>query len=142
MSALYNINNNVVTVPPYIERDGVELFPEVVENRTAILSCPASGLPSPTVRWLRNGEVLPPQLGRLEVIAGGRQLKITSVSLTDAGTYTCDASNKAGKDSQDYRLSVHSKWARAQGQYVGQGAGSVCAVSMPGCRLSVHSKWA
>ena len=107
-----NGNLSCISVPPYIERDGIDIFPEVVENRTVILSCPASGLPTPTVRWLRNGEVLPPQLppsGRLEVLAGGRQLRITSSSLTDAGTYTCEASNKAGKDNQDFRLSIHSK---------------------------------
>ena len=90
----------------------MDVTPEVVENRTVVLSCPAEGLPNPTVRWLRNGEVLStllPDSGHLHVLAEGRQLRVKSSSLTDAGTYTCEASNKAGKDSQDFRLSVHSK---------------------------------
>ena len=44
-------------VPPYINRLDIDVYPTVVENRTVIISCPADGLPSPIVKWLRNGEV-------------------------------------------------------------------------------------
>ena len=68
-------------------------------SSTIALPCTASGLPLPSVRVLRDGDVIPIG-GRysLRNIDGGRgiELVIADVNDDDAGTYTCVAENDAG----------------------------------------------
>ncbi|CAL8403311.1 unnamed protein product [Arctogadus glacialis] len=55
--------------------------------------CKASGKPTPTYRWLKNGQPMAP--GERVHIEDGR-LGIASVSLTDSGMYQCLAENEHG----------------------------------------------
>uniref|UniRef100_A0A8C4Z5H5 Contactin-4-like n=1 Tax=Gadus morhua TaxID=8049 RepID=A0A8C4Z5H5_GADMO len=55
--------------------------------------CKASGKPTPTYRWLKNGQPMAP--GERIHIEDGR-LGIASVSLTDSGMYQCLAENEHG----------------------------------------------
>uniref|UniRef100_A0A8L0DU89 Contactin-5 n=1 Tax=Oncorhynchus mykiss TaxID=8022 RepID=A0A8L0DU89_ONCMY len=55
--------------------------------------CKATGIPRPTYRWLRNGELITPQ-SRVEVVNG--ELIIQKVQQADSGMYQCVAENKYG----------------------------------------------
>ena len=44
------------------------------------------------------------------ILSGGRQLRVTKAHLTDAANFQCVAENKAGSDTVDFSLKVHSKW--------------------------------
>lgn len=47
--------------------------------------------------------------GRFRTLPGGRQLQISGAEKSDAGLYTCVASNVAGTAKKDYSLQVYSK---------------------------------
>ena len=47
--------------------------------------------------------------GRVRTLSGGRQLQISIAEKSDAGLYTCVASNVAGTAKKDYNLQVYSK---------------------------------
>uniref|UniRef100_A0A8C0F687 Protein tyrosine kinase 7 (inactive) n=1 Tax=Bubo bubo TaxID=30461 RepID=A0A8C0F687_BUBBB len=67
------------------------------------------GIPTPQVWWERNQERLPTS-GRVHQEA--EQLVFTSITETDAGTYTCHAANKAGEKKQELSITVATvpKW--------------------------------
>ncbi|KAH1172662.1 inactive tyrosine-protein kinase 7 isoform X1 [Mauremys mutica] len=68
------------------------------------VACPAPrGVPQPRVWWERNGVPIPAS-GRVRQEA--EELVFTSVTGSDAGTYTCHAANKAGEKKQDLSVSV------------------------------------
>ena len=47
--------------------------------------------------------------GRVRILSGGRQLQISIAEKSDAGLYSCMASNAAGTAKKDYSLQVYSK---------------------------------
>ncbi|XP_066559318.1 contactin-2 isoform X2 [Amia ocellicauda] len=65
--------------------------------------CVAGGKPRPSIRWLRNGQLLASQ-DRIEVNNG--QLKISSLALEDSGMYQCVAENKHGTIYSNAELKV------------------------------------
>ncbi|CAI4229355.1 unnamed protein product [Auanema sp. JU1783] len=99
----------VVLVPPSIIMLDNNKNRTVIENSTITLSCPATGKPEPTITWLRDGQTLFPNnisdvLSSAEL--NGNEIKIPRVKLSDAGRFTCEASNKAGEAEQDVFLNV------------------------------------
>ena len=96
---------------------------ETVETDAAAeLTCVAAGMPAPTVEWRRMG--VPLDDARLEIMTGTKgssfsntseviviesSLKIHNVRLTDAGSYSCVAWNKAGERVKETRLEVMRK---------------------------------
>ncbi|XP_062570988.1 hemicentin-1-like isoform X1 [Saccostrea cucullata] len=96
-----------VLVPAYIQRDKIETEPKVILNRTLVLNCPVRGVPTPDITWYKEGILLDfSNSPRVEVLSSGRQLRVPNVQLTDGGTYTCEATNKAGADKQDYQVQI------------------------------------
>ena len=93
------------TVAPSVNRSAVEVNPKAVVNRTQIFHCPVSGIPAPRVVWMKNGKPIDLR-GDIELRDGGRQLVIRSVSLDNAATYRCVATNRAGQDSIDFVFDV------------------------------------
>ena len=77
----------------------------VLEGESASLSCRASGVPAPTVTWLRNDLELPVDV-RLNVDDGGT-LQLTELRRTDSGVYRCVAANSLGSVSEFARLHVY-----------------------------------
>uniref|UniRef100_A0A182MZU5 Protein sidekick n=1 Tax=Anopheles dirus TaxID=7168 RepID=A0A182MZU5_9DIPT len=61
----------------------------VSEGRTKILQCHALGYPQPTYRWLKDGA----PVGNF---SNSQYLKIQNLTRDNAGSYQCEATNKAG----------------------------------------------
>lgn len=45
----------------------------------------------------------------MRLLNSNQQLELTDVQLSDADTYSCKATNAAGRDKQKYNLQVHRK---------------------------------
>uniref|UniRef100_A0A665VT70 Hemicentin-1 n=1 Tax=Echeneis naucrates TaxID=173247 RepID=A0A665VT70_ECHNA len=101
---IFNLN---VYVPPAIDGNT-----ETVEELTTVLDssvnieCVATGSPAPQLNWLKNGLPLPVS-SHIRLLSAGQVLRITRTQVSDGGTYTCVASNRAGVDNRQYNLQVY-----------------------------------
>jgi len=77
-------------------------------NRTVLLECPVSGVPAPSVTWLKNGRPLPLSVSgrRVRRLDGGRRVEIRRANVDDTARYTCVAVNAAGRLRRDFDLQV------------------------------------
>lgn len=99
-----------VQVPPKIMVSQTEFT--VLQNRTVVLPCQASGRPQPKIRWERDGQEISSTdyripHGRVHYITlhtGG--LAIPHVRAEDEGVYRCVAENNAGEDYAEMTLTV------------------------------------
>ena len=76
-------------------------------GRNGILSCVISGDPEPTISWLRNETQL--NSGTKYLILENGSLWIGNIADSDAGDYSCLATNQAGNDTAVTTLIVYSK---------------------------------
>ncbi|KAM5299409.1 LOW QUALITY PROTEIN: hemicentin-2 [Ctenodactylus gundi] len=96
-----------VTVPPRITLPP-SLPGPVLLGTPVRLTCNASGAPSPTLIWLKDGNpVSPAGTPGLQVFPGGRVLTLASARASDSGSYSCVAVNAVGEDRRDVTLQVH-----------------------------------
>ena len=72
----------------------------LVEGNRLTLTCQASGIPSPSVSWIRVGD------GQL---TNSNELVITSINRSEAGEYRCEASNECGNASESAVIVVQCK---------------------------------
>lgn len=122
-------------VPPSIRSTG-PAERSVVLHKPISLECISSGIPPPSITWIKDGRPVDTtqdhlkvghltltkshktlvdwqiiQLLRclyiLQLESAGRILKVTAAQLEDSGKYTCLATNAAGEAQQHIRLSVH-----------------------------------
>ncbi|XP_042249379.1 protein sidekick-2 isoform X2 [Thunnus thynnus] len=85
----------------------------VIDGMSVILHCETSGAPRPAITWQKGERVLASgsvQLPRFTLLESG-SLLISPSHLSDAGTYTCMASNSRGIDEASADLVV---WARTR----------------------------
>ena len=79
------------------------------EGATVELSCEATGIPAPTLTWLKDGK----ELGRSARVSAssspGNRVVIKSVVVADAGVYTCLFKNPVAQLSHDIRLVVKGR---------------------------------
>ncbi|XP_053098888.1 hemicentin-1 isoform X3 [Hemicordylus capensis] len=95
-----------VHVPPNIA--GELSVPEnisVVEKNPVTLICEASGIPHPSITWLKYGQPIP-LTSSVRILSGGRMLRLMQVNLEDVGRYTCVVTNIAGEKRKHFDLSV------------------------------------
>ncbi|KAH0618306.1 hypothetical protein JD844_017377 [Phrynosoma platyrhinos] len=95
-----------VHVPPSIVGDlAVAENISVVEKNPITLTCEASGIPHPSITWLKYGQ---PVLSSssVRVLSGGRMLRLMQLNVEDAGCYTCVVTNIAGEERKNFDLSV------------------------------------
>ena len=90
------------------------------KNESAIASytCQADGEPLPTISWYFNGDPLGPANGtkymfmdRPLATTVTSALNIRDLESSDAGTYTCDATNVVSGDTSSGILTVNSECA-------------------------------
>ncbi|XP_046908014.1 hemicentin-1 [Hypomesus transpacificus] len=98
--------NVVVHVPPSIRSSG-PAERSVVLHKPISLQCVATGVPSPSITWLRNGRPVDATQDHLKLELEGRTLFVTEARAEHAGRYTCVATNAAGEAQHHTRLSVH-----------------------------------
>ena len=88
------------------------------ENESAIASytCQADGEPLPTISWYFNGDQLGPANSTKYMFTGGFQatsimsvLNIRDLEASDAGTYTCNATNVISTDTSSGILTVNGE---------------------------------
>uniref|UniRef100_A0A3P9M5Z2 Hemicentin 1 n=1 Tax=Oryzias latipes TaxID=8090 RepID=A0A3P9M5Z2_ORYLA len=83
--------------PPTISSRGSTVA--VVVNEAVKLECEASGVPLPSLTWLKDGSPV--------VLSAGRVLSLSSAQISDTGTYTCVAINLGGEQQKEYELKVY-----------------------------------
>ncbi|XP_077463990.1 hemicentin-1 [Stigmatopora argus] len=98
--------NLKVLEPPQIKASGVPAEVSVVVNNALELLCDASGIPPPTLTWLKDGRPLP-QTDSLQILQGGHVLRVASAQLLDTGRYNCLANSPAGDDDKEFVVRVH-----------------------------------
>uniref|UniRef100_A0A8C3XWD8 Fibroblast growth factor receptor n=1 Tax=Chelydra serpentina TaxID=8475 RepID=A0A8C3XWD8_CHESE len=91
-------------------------YPEKMEKKlhavpaakTVKFKCPSSGMPSPTLRWLKNGKEFKPdhRIGGYKVRYATWSIIMDSVVPSDKGNYTCIVENKYGSINHTYQLDV------------------------------------
>ena len=87
-----------------------------VEGDTASFTCQATGEPVPTISWYFNGTLL--ANGATHTISEtsintttiNSILTIMSVQSSDAGTYTCNATNVVSSDTSSGVLTVNGEF--------------------------------
>ncbi|KAM9324527.1 hemicentin-1 [Gastrophryne carolinensis] len=95
-----------VYVPPHIQGPQEEHYSGIVQNPLA-LSCKASGNPTPTLTWLKDGNQISfPNPVETHFLSGGAIMRITRAQLTDTGNYTCLATNTAGTAQKNFILTI------------------------------------
>lgn len=73
------------------------------------LSCNASGNPTPTISWTRNGSPVDTS-ARNSFSDDNNTLTITNVNRTDSGEYRCVVRSRVGSDTSDVaKLDVQCK---------------------------------
>lgn len=87
---------------------------EVTEGEPAKLEAQVAGVPRPEVTWTRDGQPIQAdgETGHYGLVYekdGRVALLIDAAELSDAGSYTCTASNAAGKASKSANLVVNKK---------------------------------
>ncbi|KAJ1074876.1 hypothetical protein K5549_020565, partial [Capra hircus] len=103
----YNVN---IWVPPNISGSDEVAQLTVIEGHLISLLCESSGIPPPNLLWKKKGSpVLADSAGRVRILSGGRQLQISIAEKSDAGLYSCMASNVAGTAKKDYSLQVYTR---------------------------------
>ncbi|XP_031169752.1 hemicentin-1 isoform X2 [Sander lucioperca] len=98
--------NLKVLDPPHIMGSGVPAEVSVVVNNVLELHCEASGIPTPSLTWLKDGRPLP-QTDSLRLLRGGEVLRVASAQLEDTGRYSCLAHSPAGDDDKEFLVRVH-----------------------------------
>lgn len=93
------------TVPPGVDHiEPVEPV-TIVQGSLVTLSCEARGVPPPTLTWLKEGQPL--SLHRNLLLDGQEtRLQLPDVAPSDAGLYSCVASNQAGSSTKTFNLTV------------------------------------
>ncbi|KAL0979469.1 hypothetical protein UPYG_G00185480 [Umbra pygmaea] len=100
----YNI---LVQAPPVISGTSRVHDLSVVVGQEVEFQCRVSGRPAPNVEWSRDGEVLSKDGDpHVEFHDQGQVMKVKAVRLRDQGLYQCLASNSAGTETRQFRLTV------------------------------------
>eukprot|EP00061_Rhincodon_typus_P014498 g41546.t1 len=78
---------------------------DVILNSSIILPCEATGTPTPTITWQKEGISINTEGGDYTVLPNGG-LQITRAAVKDTGTYICVAQNPTGTALGKIKLRV------------------------------------
>ncbi|KAM9750644.1 protein sidekick-2 isoform 2-T2 [Dama dama] len=135
----------VTSIAPNITRGPLDST--VIDGMSVVLACETSGAPRPAITWQKGERILASgsvQLPRFTLLESG-SLLVSPTHISDAGTYTCLATNSRGADEASADLVV---WARTritrppQDQSVIKGtqASMVCGVTHDP-RVTIRYVW-
>ncbi|GAA6072103.1 neuregulin 2b isoform X1 [Tachysurus ichikawai] len=86
----------------------------VWEDERVTLKCEVQGNPSPSFRWLKDGNELRKSKDvKIKTNKKNSKVQISQVRLEDSGNYTCVAENSLGKDNSTSYISVQSSKSRS-----------------------------
>ncbi|XP_055022954.1 LOW QUALITY PROTEIN: roundabout homolog 1 [Boleophthalmus pectinirostris] len=102
--ALLEVTDVVSDRPPPVIRQGPTNQTVTVDG-TVVLSCQATGSPTPTILWRKDGTLVSTHDSRVRQLETGA-LQIRYAKLSDSGTYTCIASTPSGEASWKAHLEV------------------------------------
>ncbi|GIY25111.1 hemicentin-1 [Caerostris extrusa] len=90
------------------DEDEVKSELKAVENDTMQIECYVDGNPKPIILWIKDGYLLNTSSdSHYEIFHNSQVLQINQVLPSDAGHYTCVASNVAGTKEKSFMLDVH-----------------------------------
>lgn len=92
---------NVDSGPDSLQR------PTVLLNNSMTLTCPIDADPLPKFTWYKDGRQI--NKGDYSLSSNGKTLTISGARVTDAGQFTCEAENVAGKTNVTFDVDVHGK---------------------------------
>ncbi|XP_023961842.2 hemicentin-2 isoform X1 [Chrysemys picta bellii] len=95
-----------VYTPPTILGSSERLQVVGLFNRPVGLQCEARGSPAPSITWFKDKRPIVSS-ARAAYAEGGRSLQLSRAQLSDAGLYTCRATNVAGVAEKAVRLEVY-----------------------------------
>ncbi|KAJ3588693.1 hypothetical protein NHX12_009547 [Muraenolepis orangiensis] len=101
--ALLEVTNLTSDHPPVIRRGPTNQTVPV--NGVALLRCEASGTPTPTIHWRKNGVPVPLVDSHMTLLDPG-SLQVRHAKVGDSGSYTCVASGPSGEASWTAYLQV------------------------------------
>ena len=91
-----------IKVPPTVDLSTPSLL-KVKKGDDVTLNCSASGTPKPTVKWSREGKLMPDGSSHIQ----SEVVTFSQVNRQHAGTYRCTASNRHGQNAtQTVRVEV------------------------------------
>ncbi|XP_072563615.1 hemicentin-1 [Paramormyrops kingsleyae] len=93
-----------VHAPPVLEHPLEETLTHTVGSHVTLL-CEATGVPAPSITWLKDGSSIESSVKWKWAIRGNR-LELGPLQLSHAGIYTCVAKNIEGESRKEYRLTV------------------------------------
>lgn len=93
-------------VPPLIHSPATDRL-SVIMGDSISMKCNVTGIPTPTLLWLHNTEVLlTSQDSHVSILSNDSLLQLSKVTPADAGKYTCHAENQAGFSEKIFHLDV------------------------------------
>uniref|UniRef100_A0A672KM51 Roundabout guidance receptor 1 n=1 Tax=Sinocyclocheilus grahami TaxID=75366 RepID=A0A672KM51_SINGR len=110
--ALLEVTDVISDRPPPVVRQGPTNQTVAVDG-TVVLGCQATGTPTPTILWRKDGVLVSTHDSRLKQLDTGA-LQIRYAKLGDTGMYTCTASTPSGEASWKAYLEVQEFGAPAQ----------------------------
>ncbi|KAK7084980.1 hypothetical protein SK128_001568 [Halocaridina rubra] len=96
----------VLTLPAW--NDDTEFDSEVVgvAGEELHLYCNVHAIPSPSILWLKDGQVITNETDRVTIEESEKLLSVSAVEGDDGGRYTCISSNPAGTAEFDFEVSI------------------------------------
>ena len=84
----FNNENVYISEPPRIEDADIETTVEVKQNRTQVLECVTSGVPTPSILWMKDFTPYHdfPAADNVRSMNNGQRLEIRNVQVSDAVT--------------------------------------------------------
>ncbi|MGH0147813.1 UNVERIFIED_CONTAM: hypothetical protein FKN15_042226 [Acipenser sinensis] len=113
MTAFYCLKSTKAS-PPKIKKIKNQVLQE---GEKLTLKCEATGNPTLTYKWYRDGTELK-KSPEIKIKSGRKnsRLQISSVKVADGGDYTCEVENILGKETMKTTISIQSTrvWARLE----------------------------
>ncbi|CAK8679263.1 unnamed protein product [Clavelina lepadiformis] len=87
---------------------------QVVAGSGVTITCKVVGMPTPLIKWMKNGEDLDVDSGRYLIMENNTEVHINQALPSDGGAYSCVASNDAGLDENDGIVFVENGTLRTE----------------------------